>query len=60
MKRISEGNYIYKGYEIRNHGYYPPDKCIWWEAINIESRCADFHAKTKNQKTYKISNRRII
>jgi hypothetical protein len=52
MQRIINGKhiykgYLYKGYEIRNHGYYPPDKCIWWEAINIETGCADHHAHTK-------------
>lgn len=35
---------FYRGYRIRNHGYYPPDKCIWWEAVNIKTGCADFHA----------------
>lgn len=34
----------YRGYTIRNHGYYPPDKCILWEAINDNTGCADFHA----------------
>jgi len=36
---------FYRGYTIRNHGYYPPDKCIWWEAVNNETGNADFHAK---------------
>lgn len=49
MKKITNGKfittgYLYKGYEIRNHGYYPPDKCTWWEAIDIETGCADYHA----------------
>lgn len=47
-KNISSG-YLYKGYKIRNHGYYPPDKCIWWEAVNIETGCADYHAHTKRE-----------
>ena len=47
MKRVKNGKYEYKNYEIRNHGYYPPDKHNWWEAINIETREADFHAETK-------------
>jgi hypothetical protein len=38
---------LYKGYRLRNHGYYPPDRCIWWEAINVETEEADFHAHTK-------------
>jgi hypothetical protein len=45
-KIISKG-YLYRGYEIRNHGYYPPDQCIWWEAIDIKTGCADFHEHTK-------------
>lgn len=47
-KRIGVGKYLYKGYEITNHGYYPPDRCNWWEAVNIKTRCADFHDHTKN------------
>ena len=52
MKRIINGKnvykgYLYKGYEIRNHGYYPPDKAVWWEAVSLESGCADFHEHTK-------------
>ena len=36
---------FYRGYTIRNHGYYPPDKCVLWEAVNDETGEADFHAK---------------
>ena len=35
---------FYRGYTIRNYGYYPPDKCVWWEAVNDETGEADFHA----------------
>lgn len=61
MKRLQNGKwitkgYFYKGYEVRNHGYYPPDKAIWWEAINIETGCGDYHAHTKNQIKYLIDN----
>ena len=37
---------IYKGYELVNHGYYSPDKCRWWQAENVETGEADFHANT--------------
>lgn len=37
---------IYKGYELVNHGYYPPDKCRWWQGVNIKTGEADFHAHT--------------
>ena len=51
MKRIQNGKfiskgYLYHGYELRNHGYYPPDKKVWWEAVNVETGEADFHAHT--------------
>ena len=54
MHRITEGKYISRGYrylnyEIRNHGYYPPDKCNWWEAVNVETGEADYHAHSKKQ-----------
>lgn len=48
-KKIRAGLYLYRGYKIRNHGYYPPDKCIWWEAIDTTTQCADYHAHTLGQ-----------
>jgi hypothetical protein len=45
--RIRNGKYSYRGFEIINHGYYPPDKCIWWEAVDVKTGCADFHEHTK-------------
>lgn len=47
--KVSSGVYEYKGYEISNCGYYPPDHCIYWEAVNIETGCADYHAHTKKE-----------
>ena len=49
MKRIRQGEYRYKGYIVRNHGYYPPDGHIWWEAVNIKTGCGDYHATTKRE-----------
>jgi len=49
MKKIRSGLYRYKGYLIRNHGYYPPDQIVWWEAVNEETQQADYHAKTKRR-----------
>jgi hypothetical protein len=43
-RNLAVSSRFYRGYTIRNHGYYPPDKCIWWEAVNDETGCADFHA----------------
>lgn len=48
-KRRAYGKYDYRGYVIRNHGYYPPDKCVWWEAYNPETGEAIFHARTKGE-----------
>lgn len=48
MKKIRPGKYLYKGYVITNHGYYPPDKRVWWEAVNIKTGCADHHSNTKS------------
>ena len=44
--KIKAGEYKYKDYIIKNMGYYPPDSCIWWEAININTGCADYHENT--------------
>lgn len=45
-KRISSGNYVYRGHELHFHGWYPPDKCVWWEAVDKDGG-ASFHAHTK-------------
>lgn len=47
--KISKGIYSYKGYRISNCGYHHPDHCIWWEAVNENTGCADYHATTKNE-----------
>ena len=52
MERITNGKHItkgykYQGYEIRNHRHYPSEQCTWWEAVNIQTGEADFHAHTK-------------
>lgn len=47
--KVSAGNYRYKGYNIRCHGYYAPDRCVWWEAINEQTQCADYHFTTLRQ-----------
>lgn len=48
-KRRPDGKYEYRGFVIRNHGYYPPDQCVWWEAYNPATGEADYHAKTKRE-----------
>lgn len=45
--KISKGIYEYKGYRISKFGYYEPDHCVWWEAVNIQTGCGDYHATTK-------------
>ena len=47
--KISKGIYSYKGYRISNCGYHHPDHCIWWEAVNETTGCADYHATTKKE-----------
>lgn len=49
IKKISAGNYQYRGYEIHNCGYHHPDHCVWWEACEINSDNASFHATTKRR-----------
>lgn len=45
--KIRAGKYSYGIYEITCCGYYPPDKCIWWEAVNKNTGEADYRAHTK-------------
>lgn len=47
-KKISKGVYEYKGYKLYCFGYYPPDKCVWWEAVDRNGN-ADYHAHTKRE-----------
>ena len=49
VTKISKGVYDYKGYRISNCGYHAPDKCVWWEAVNYITGCADYHATTKKE-----------
>ncbi len=55
-KKIARGKYRFKTskheYIITNHGYYSPDQCIWWEAVDAKTNCADFHAHTKKDIIY--------
>lgn len=45
FRQCNVGFRFYRGYTIRNRGYYPPDKCVRWEAVNDETGEVDFHAK---------------
>ena len=45
--KISKGIYEYKGYRISNCGYHEHDHCVWWEAVDMQTGCADYHATTK-------------
>ena len=45
--KISKGIYEYKGYRISNCGYYEPDHCIWWEAVDMKTGCADYPMRRK-------------
>lgn len=47
--KLGSGKYKYKGYVITCHGYYEPDHCVWWEAVNIKTGCADYHTNTKKE-----------
>lgn len=40
---------VFDGYRLVNHGYFPPDRCIWWEAHNIATGEADFRAHTRRE-----------
>ena len=49
LVKVSAGHYKYKGQDIRFYGYYNPDKHAWWEAVNEETGCADYHYTTLRQ-----------
>lgn len=45
-KRISSGEYVYRGYKIIRFGYHPPDHSVIWEGVNDEGD-ADAHGHSK-------------
>ena len=47
--KVRNGIYTYKGYDVYCCGYYHPDQCVWWEATNQQTGCADYHATTKRE-----------
>ena len=49
VRKISSGNYEYRGYLIRNMGYYEPDHRVCWEATNLKTGCGDYHGYTKRE-----------
>lgn len=55
-KKNGDGTYNYKGYELQNCGYHSPDKCTWWQAIDLKTGCADFHETTKKHLMKAIDN----
>lgn len=46
-KKVGNGKYNYRGYDLYNYGYYASDKCVWWEGTDTKTNCGDFHAATK-------------
>ena len=48
IKIISPGHYLYRGFEIRCLGYYPPERSVVWEAYD-ETGCGFAHAHTLHE-----------
>lgn len=46
VQRLVRGR-LYRGYRLINHGYHAPDRCVWWQAENLKTGEADFHAHTR-------------
>ena len=42
-KRLSAGHYVYRGYEVYSVGYYPPEGCVCWEAVDSDG-CGFAHS----------------
>jgi len=44
--KIKKGHYIYKGFLIYSIGYYNPEQCVCWEAVDINGNgCAHGFSK---------------
>lgn len=50
---------LYRGYRLINHGYYPPDRCVWWEAENLKTGEADFRATTRRELKVEIDSANV-
>ena len=48
-KKLSAGDYLYRGNRIRSCGYYEPEHRVAWEATDEESGYAVAHGYTKRQ-----------
>ena len=53
-KRISAGHYIYRGFEIRCHGYHSPDQRVVWECTEKDGRSAFGHSYTLREAKLEI------
>lgn len=56
----TENGYEYNGYLLVNCGYHSPDKCVWWQAIDLITGCADYHETTKRDLMNAIDNAKDV
>ena len=45
-KKLGTGKYLYHNYVCTNIGYYEPEHQEVWDAVDLLTGCADFHAFT--------------
>ena len=41
-KRVGNGHYFYRGYDVYSVGYFEPEHHVVWEAVDPETGCADY------------------
>jgi hypothetical protein len=37
LKKIKQGQYLYRGFKIFSYGYYPPEQRVVWEAQHTKN-----------------------
>jgi len=48
-KKVSKGEYLYRGFTVTNCGYFEPEQRICWEAVDEKTGEAVAHGYSKRQ-----------
>ena len=55
-QKVAKGRYTYRGYKLRRHGYYQPDKKVVWEAYKEETLDDVLHGYSLHELVRVIDN----
>jgi hypothetical protein len=55
-QKVASGKYEYRGYKLRRHGYYQPEKRVVWEAYKEEALDDVMHGYSLHELVRVIDN----